>query len=116
VALSGDPQDILETDRALAELMPDDAALNRWLKLAGERVQFQGLPARICWLGYGERHLAGLKFNELVASNGLGFYPDWPVSGYYDILKAAVIDLVAGNTTPEQYREAIGSYYEENKP
>ena len=55
-------------------------------------------------------------FNELVASNGLGFYPDWPVSGYYDILKAAVIDLVAGNTTPEQYREAIGSYYEENKP
>ena len=66
VALSGDPQDILETDRALAELMPDDAALNRWLKLAGERVQFQGLPARICWLGYGERHRAGLLFNELV--------------------------------------------------
>jgi len=55
-------------------------------------------------------------FNELVANNGLGFYPDWPVSGYYDILKAAVIDLVAGNTTPEQYRQAIGSYYEENKP
>ena len=48
--------------------------------------------------------------------NGLGFYPDWPVSGYYDILKAAVIDLVAGNTTPAEYREAIGSYYEENKP
>jgi urocanate hydratase len=68
VALSGDPQDILETDRALAELMPDDAALNRWLKLAGERVQFQGLPARICWLGYGERHRAGLLFNELVRS------------------------------------------------
>jgi urocanate hydratase len=66
VALSGDPQDILETDRALAELMPDDAALNRWLKLAGERVQFQGLPARICWLGYGERHRAGLLFNEMV--------------------------------------------------
>ena len=55
-------------------------------------------------------------FQQLVADNGLGFYPDWPVSGYYDILKAAVIDLVAGNTTPAQYREAIGSYYEENKP
>jgi raffinose/stachyose/melibiose transport system substrate-binding protein len=55
-------------------------------------------------------------FQQLVADNGLGFYPDWPVSGYYDILKAAVIDLVAGNTTPAEYREAIGSYYEENKP
>ena len=55
-------------------------------------------------------------FQQLVADNGLGFYPDWPVSGYYDILKAAVIDLVAGNTTPAQYREAIGSYYNENKP
>ncbi len=67
-ALSGDPQDIHETDRALLELFPDDAQLHRWLKLASEKVQFQGLPCRICWLGYGERHRAGLLFNELVAS------------------------------------------------
>ena len=67
-ALSGDPQDIYETDRALLELFPDDALLHRWLKLAGEKVQFQGLPCRICWLGYGERHRAGLLFNELVRS------------------------------------------------
>ena len=67
-ALSGDPQDIYETDRALLELFPDDALLHRWLKLAGEKVQFQGLPSRICWLGYGERHRAGLLFNELVRS------------------------------------------------
>ncbi|MFZ4736484.1 MAG: urocanate hydratase [Bradymonadia bacterium] len=68
VALSGDPEDIFTTDRALAELFPEDAALQRWLTLASERVQFQGLPARICWLGYGERHKAGLLFNELVRS------------------------------------------------
>ena len=68
VALSGDPDDIFTTDRALAELFPEDAALQRWLTLASERVQFQGLPARICWLGYGERHKAGLLFNELVRS------------------------------------------------
>jgi urocanate hydratase len=68
VALSGDPADIHATDRALLELFPEDASLRRWLTLAEERVAFQGLPARICWLGYGERHLAGLKFNELVAS------------------------------------------------
>jgi len=68
VALSGDPQDIFETDRALLEAFPDKPHLHRWLKLAGERVQFQGLPARICWLGYGERAKAGLLFNELVAS------------------------------------------------
>ena len=68
VALSGEPEDIFTTDRALAELFPEDAALQRWLKLARERVQFQGLPARICWLGYGERHKAGLLFNELVRS------------------------------------------------
>ena len=68
VALSGDPADILATDRAVAELFPDDERLGRWLRLAEERVAFQGLPARICWLGYGERHLAGLRFNELVAS------------------------------------------------
>jgi urocanate hydratase len=65
-ALSGDPEDIAVTDRAVAELFPDNAHLHRWLKLAAERVQFQGLPSRICWLGYGERHKAGLMFNELV--------------------------------------------------
>ena len=65
-ALSGDPEDIRATDRALLELFPHDAALGRWLALAEERIAFQGLPARICWLGYGERHRAGLLFNELV--------------------------------------------------
>jgi len=65
-ALSGDPEDIRTTDRALLELFPQDAALRRWLDLAAERIAFQGLPARICWLGYGERHRAGLLFNELV--------------------------------------------------
>ncbi len=68
VALSGDPADIFETDRALAELFPQKKSLLRWLELAGKRVKFQGLPARICWLGYGERAKAGLLFNELVAS------------------------------------------------
>ena len=68
VALSGDPQDIFETDRALLEAFPDKPHLHRWLKLAGARVKFQGLPARICWLGYGERAKAGLHFNQLVAS------------------------------------------------
>jgi urocanate hydratase len=67
VALSGDPADIAETDRALLELFPDNASLARWIEMARERVQFQGLPARICWLSYGERHLAGLRFNDLVA-------------------------------------------------
>jgi urocanate hydratase len=67
-ALSGDPRDILETDRALLELFPENAALSRWLTLAEERIAFQGLPARICWLGYGERARAGLAFNELVRS------------------------------------------------
>jgi urocanate hydratase len=66
VALSGDPEDIRVTDEALAELFPEKTALLRWLKLASERVAFQGLPARICWLGYGERDKAGLLFNELV--------------------------------------------------
>jgi urocanate hydratase len=66
VALSGDPADIAATDRALLELFPEKEHLRRWLTLAEERVAYQGLPARICWLGYGERHLAGLKFNELV--------------------------------------------------
>jgi urocanate hydratase len=68
VALSGDPNDILETDRALMELFPENESLRRWLLLAEERVEYQGLPSRICWLGYGERHLAGLAFNDLVAS------------------------------------------------
>ncbi|OGO30205.1 MAG: urocanate hydratase [Chloroflexi bacterium RBG_16_54_18] len=67
VALSGDPQDIYRTDEAVSELFPHDEHLQRWLKLARERVPFQGLPARICWLGYGERAKAGLKFNEMVA-------------------------------------------------
>jgi urocanate hydratase len=67
VALSGDPADILETDRAVMELFPDDARLHRWLRMAEERVAFQGLPARICWLGYGQRARAGLAFNRLVA-------------------------------------------------
>ncbi|MEW5939110.1 MAG: urocanate hydratase [Chloroflexota bacterium] len=68
VALSGDKEDIYETDRAIMELFPEDAHLHRWLKMAREKVPFQGLPARICWLGYGERVKAGLKFNELVAT------------------------------------------------
>ncbi len=68
VALSGDPADIAATDRALAGLFPDNAPLQRWLRLASEKVHFQGLPARICWLSYGERHRAGLLFNDLVAS------------------------------------------------
>ena len=68
VALSGDPTDIATTDRALADLFPDNEPMMRWLRMAEERVEFQGLPARICWLSYGERHLAGLRFNELVAS------------------------------------------------
>ena len=70
-ALSGDPADIAATDRAILELFPDNERLRKWITMAGERVQFQGLPARICWLGYGERHLAGLKFNEMVASGEL---------------------------------------------
>jgi urocanate hydratase len=71
VALSGDPEDIYATDRAILELFPDDEPLRRWIKMAQEQVQFQGLPARICWLGYGERDKAGLKFNEMVASGEL---------------------------------------------
>ncbi len=70
-ALSGDPEDIRVTDRALLELFPQDAGLRRWLTLAEKRVAFQGLPARICWLGYGERHRAGLAFNDLVATGKL---------------------------------------------
>jgi urocanate hydratase len=70
-ALSGDPEDILKTDRAVAELFPGNDRLRRWLDMAEERVAYQGLPARICWLGYGERARAGLRFNELVASGEL---------------------------------------------
>jgi urocanate hydratase len=68
VALSGDPEDIHATDAAVLEQVPDDADLRRWLELARERIAFQGLPARICWLGYGDRHRVGLAFNELVRS------------------------------------------------
>jgi len=70
-ALSGDPADIAVTDAAILELFPEDEHLRRWLTQAQEKVHFEGLPARICWLGYGERHLAGLKFNELVASGAV---------------------------------------------
>jgi urocanate hydratase len=68
VALSGDPADIAATDEAVLKLFPHDASLHRWIRMAQRRVAFQGLPARICWLGLGERHRAGLKFNEMVAS------------------------------------------------
>src|SRR6478735_6798753 len=71
VALSGDPADIAVTDRAVLEEFPDDDHLRRWIDLAGERVAFQGLPARICWLGYGERHRLGLRFNELVRTGAV---------------------------------------------
>jgi len=70
-ALSGDPADIAATDRAILDLFPDNEHLRRWITMAGERVEFEGLPARICWLGYGERHRAGLRFNEMVASGEL---------------------------------------------
>ncbi len=71
VALSGDPEDIYRTDEAIMELFPEDEHLHRWLRMAREKVPFQGLPARICWLGYGERDKAGLKFNEMVADGRL---------------------------------------------
>jgi urocanate hydratase len=70
-ALSGNPADIAKTDKAILELFPDNEHLQRWIKMAGERVAFQGLPARICWLGYGERDKAGLRFNDMVASGEL---------------------------------------------
>jgi urocanate hydratase len=66
VALSGDPKDIARTDRAVLELFPENESLARWIRMAQERVHFQGLPARICWLGYGERDKAGVEFNKLV--------------------------------------------------
>ncbi len=71
VALSGDPADIAATDQAVLEEFPEDEALGRWIRLAQERVAFQGLPARICWLGYGERHRLGLRFNDMVRSGQL---------------------------------------------
>ena len=70
-ALSGDPEDIRKTDAAMKKLFPDNASLHRWLDMAGERIAFQGLPARICWIGLGDRHRAGLMFNEMVASGEL---------------------------------------------
>ena len=71
VALSGDPEDIRKTDAKMKELFPHNAGLLRWLDMAGERIAFQGLPARICWIGLGERHLAGLAFNEMVRTGEL---------------------------------------------
>jgi urocanate hydratase len=70
-ALSGDPADIAATDRAVLDLFPDNEPLARWIRMAGEKVRFQGLPARICWLGYGERDRAGERFNDMVASGEL---------------------------------------------
>ena len=70
-ALSGDPKDITATDRAILDLFPQNESLARWIRLAEEKVHFQGLPARICWLGYGERNLAGVRFNEMVAKGEL---------------------------------------------
>jgi urocanate hydratase len=70
-ALSGDPRDIAVTDQAVLDLFPENESLARWLRLAREKVKFQGLPARICWLGYGERDKAGVRFNELVASGAV---------------------------------------------
>jgi urocanate hydratase len=70
-ALSGNPQDIYKTDQAMMDLFPDNDRLQKWIRAAGEKVAFQGLPARICWLGYGERDVAGLRFNEMVASGEL---------------------------------------------
>jgi urocanate hydratase len=70
-ALSGDPKDISATDQAILDLFPQNESLARWIRLAEEKVHFQGLPARICWLGYGERNLAGVRFNEMVATGEL---------------------------------------------
>jgi urocanate hydratase len=72
VALSGDPEDIRRTDAKVKELIPDDPHLHRWLDMAGERIQFQGLPARICWVGLGQRHRLGLAFNEMVRKGEVG--------------------------------------------
>ena len=71
VALSGDPEDIYKTDAKIKELFPEKPHVHRWLDMARERIAFQGLPARICWLGLGQRHLAGLAFNEMVRTGEL---------------------------------------------
>jgi urocanate hydratase len=71
VALSGDPEDIYKTDQKVKELLPDNVHLHQWLDMARERISFQGLPARICWVGLGERHRLGLAFNEMVKSGEL---------------------------------------------
>jgi urocanate hydratase len=71
VALSGDPEDIYRTDQKVKELIPDDPHLHRWLDMARERIAFQGLPARICWVGLGQRHRLGMAFNEMVARGEL---------------------------------------------
>jgi urocanate hydratase len=71
VALSGDPEDIYKTDAKIKELFPQNKAVHHWLDMARERISFQGLPARICWLGLGERHIAGLAFNEMVKNGEL---------------------------------------------
>ncbi|MDK6876965.1 urocanate hydratase, partial [Escherichia coli] len=71
VALSGDPEDIYKTDAKIKELFPNNVLTHRWLDMARERIAFQGLPSRICWLGLGERHLAGLAFNEMVRNGEL---------------------------------------------
>ncbi len=95
-ALSGDPADIAVTDRAILDLFGDNEPLARWIRLAGEKVAFQGLPARICWLGYGERDRAGLRFNELVASGEL---------------KAPIVigrDHLDGGSVASPYRETEG--------
>ncbi|HEY8451774.1 MAG: urocanate hydratase [Micromonosporaceae bacterium] len=96
VALSGDPADIAVTDRAILELFGDNEPLARWIRMAGEKVAFQGLPARICWLGYGERDRAGLRFNELVAAGEL---------------KAPIVigrDHLDGGSVASPYRETEG--------
>ncbi|GCE06723.1 urocanate hydratase [Dictyobacter aurantiacus] len=96
VALSGDPEDIYRTDETLLELFPEDEHLKRWLTLARQKIQFQGLPARICWLGYGERDRAGLAFNELVAKG---------------IVKAPIVigrDHLDSGSVASPYRETEG--------
>jgi urocanate hydratase len=71
VALSGDPEDVYKTDAAMKALFPENDHLHRWLDMAADRIAFQGLPARICWIGLGDRHRAGLMFNDMVASGAL---------------------------------------------
>ena len=102
VALSGDPEDIYRTDGAVMELFPEDEHLHRWLEMARQKVPFQGLPARICWLGYGERARAGLKFNEMVASGELSA----PIVIGRDHLDAG--SVASPNRETEAMRDGIG--------